>query len=114
MLYRFPKNVMSPLMVNRLVRFFSTVTYAQQNIPLSGRNTSTAHPKLMPVTSNEWFRRHAVTMPTPSSCSAGKLVQIIPTNMTLTGNHVRAIAQLQGYACRKTRSSGYALPCTLQ
>lgn len=25
-LYRFPKNIMSPLMVKRLVKFFSTVT----------------------------------------------------------------------------------------
>lgn len=48
MLYRFPKNVMSPLMVNRLVRFLSTVTYVQHKTPLSGRNTHIV-PKLMPV-----------------------------------------------------------------
>ena len=113
MLYLFPKNVMSPLMVNRLVRFLSTVTYVQHKNPLSGRNTHIV-PKLMPVIAMNNFQRHAVTMPTPSSCSAGKLVQIIPTNMTLTGNHVRAIAQLQGYARRQTRSSCYGLPCTLQ
>lgn len=35
-------------------------------------------------------------MPTPRSCSDGKLVQIMPTNMRLTGNQVRAISQFQG------------------
>lgn len=42
MLYLFPKNVMSPLMVNRLVRFFNTVTYAQQRDPLSGQHIHSA------------------------------------------------------------------------